>query len=250
MEMLNVEWEGPCSVGFDEDGSVCLTKIRKLVKSSLSKTKREQRTTAALAQRQRHLEALMNEHLLRLDVHNSALRHDRRRLETINMGLGAGISMLGEFAQIYSNEAEEKIERERSRLQAEEKTKQEEITNRLDSLKNELDEKRAEADRLEKRVKILEERNKTMKQRQEQYNRYEEWIALVAENNELVQEMNEIERKIHARNEEHRRENQQRYTGFAFESRNPEVRRDAPHAPWNDRKESPFFPRHVTRFNR
>ena len=149
-----------------------------------------------MERRQRHLEAMMNEQLLRLDLHNSAIKYDRRRLQTVNMGLAEFINVSIKSAETNAKESDKKIAEKRTELAQKEQTRRSEIKELLDGLTSELEEKRAEAEHLEKLSKLLEEQNKKLKQQQEDYSRYEDWIALNKEQDELIQQKNSLMQEL------------------------------------------------------
>ena len=234
MESLpSFEWEGSVCKDF-EDELECMTAVRKMLKASLSKKKRGERSVAELEKRQRHIEALLNEHIMRLDIHNSALKHDRRRLQTVNLGIATFLSETASAVQEQKKETEEAIEKKRVKLQRDEVLRRQEIDKALRDLRAQLSERVAEAERAERQLQMVKDERRKVEESKNEYKRYEEWVALNEEQNRLTERAEELERTYKEM------ERRTRPEPFQFPQRQQ--------APWGNRPTS-FFPAQRSRFN-
>ena len=228
MESLpKFEWEGSACRDFDDEIE-CMTAVRKMLKSSLSRKTRAERSVADLEKRQRHIEALLNEHIMRLDIHNSGLKHDRRRLQSVNLGIATYLTQTASAVQMQQRDTEQMIESKRTKMTASEDRRRQEIDSILSELRTQLSDRVAEAERAERKLQLLRDETRKLQESQGEYRRYQEWVSLNEEQNRLTERAEELERNY-----------KEMERGSRFPRREP--------APWNQKPS--FFPMPGGRFN-
>lgn len=196
-ERIHLKWSGPTGVGFDESERAELARIRREIRAALSH--RQSGSARTRRQRQLALQNMLNSALITLDLHSAALRYDKRRLHTANIGIAE--FLVGSSAQVaeYERESRAAISEHADAVAAEEEAKKREMRAELAPLEAELRARQERAAALEAEAAACSAATAEQQQRVQRYEEYREWMRLNGEYCRLCDEAVELERALQRR---------------------------------------------------
>ena len=186
-------WNGSIIHGFDEDVLARITNLRKKLHFTLSQKNRRNVSKIKFITQKAHLEYLANQSLLQLDIYNAAMKYDKNKLSTSNIGLAESI----EQSTLVKCENQKKYNEAVSAVKTEclqrEKIREKEIENELKLLNEKAMLKKNEAITLEKKAKELQQKSFEKKKNIENYQKYQEWKRINNEYQETHKKREELE---------------------------------------------------------
>jgi hypothetical protein len=188
---MSFPWPGSVCRDFEAEENESIRLAGSLLRTSLSRRHRHREPLSAQQRRRRQIEALLNEQVIRLDLHNAGLRFDRQRMRTVTIGLAEWVTEATALAEQYQNRTDAQSQADTDAQNA----RQRQIQAEMEALRVQLRAAEEEAATAEGEARSLQAQAKKIGDRARDYGRYREWIALSDEQTALAARERELERQ-------------------------------------------------------
>ena len=168
---------------------ITINSIKKNLRSSLSKSRRNKRTLQDMENRRRRINFLENKHLMLLDLHNSKINIDCRNLSILNLGLSHNISENNEYLQYLKEKYENDLLNQKELYKKIENEKRNNLEEEIKNLKLKFKKKKKELNNLELKNQNNYEKYIQHQNKNQQYELFNQWINLNKELDEINQEI-------------------------------------------------------------
>jgi hypothetical protein len=145
-------WPGTICRDFEDEESEAVHLTATLLRAALSRQHRTRYPITVQCQRQRQIEALMHEHLMRLDLHNAGLRFDRHRMRTVNVGLAEWLTEASVLTETHFS----RVNSQAQQIAEAEESRRREVQAETGALRRELEGKLKQAEEAEREARALE----------------------------------------------------------------------------------------------